>query len=406
MSYLPDERESLKKILELNRENNRLKSRIKQLEDMERPVDLEIASKIFNEMGKSNLTVLNTIDYIDYVLYDKSDNVYKRICNSIMKYCTCRSVCFFHTKVDDYSKLRHQSSFSSMDDLKEYFSDEPEFAGEDLTSFFSFNRSQYIIETLLRIGNNDVKKLSNNLLKLSSSPHSYYMLSINGPVGEYYGYIIVKIDSMVDCVSKLVDYFALLNRINSFILFNFKYIPYFNKLNEELSTAVDTDAMTGVLNKGAMLKYGRELEEKGVKFSIIALDVDRFKSINDSYGHDMGDQVIVKIANIFKKYCTRINGKAFRFGGDEFFGFIIETESRHIRDEVENFIKEVRETKIPLNDENKFISVTVSVGVGCNFDNYDQALKEADENLYYVKEKLNRDNYHLTERNDECGIRD
>ena len=398
MFVLANENELLKQILELNRENKKLKSRIKSMENIERPVDSQIAGQIFNELEKTNLTVLNIIDYIDTIRYSGTDNIYVEICKGIKKYCICESVCFFHTKIEDYSKLKHQSSFDSMTDMVNYFIDEPAYVGDTLPEYFSFRNSEYIIETIMKLENNGVKKLSNEILRLSQSNYSYYLLNVNGQVGEYYGYIVVKVSQLTDIVTKLADTFALLNRINSFILFNFKYIRYFNKLNEELASAVEIDAMTGIYNKGAMLKYGHELELNNVEFSIIALDVDKFKHVNDHYGHDVGDIVIIKIAEIFQKYCTRINGKAFRFGGDEFFGFIVSTEPRHIRDEVENFIQEVRDTEIVYNSQGDSLSVTLSVGVSCKYTCYDEAMKQADKNIYHVKEVLGRNNYYMTER--------
>lgn len=86
---------------------------------------------------------------------------------------------------------------------------------------------------------------------------------------------------------------------------------------DELEESVSHDALTGLGNRTQMLKRIRILIEENHVFSLMFLDLDRFKLINDQYGHDVGDRYLKH----FGKVCSdelKDNGKLFRYGGDEF----------------------------------------------------------------------------------------
>ncbi len=88
------------------------------------------------------------------------------------------------------------------------------------------------------------------------------------------------------------------------------------KINE-LEKKVSDDALTGLGNRMQMIRHMRILIEENKTFSIMFLDLDRFKLINDKYGHNVGDKYLVH----FGKVCSdelKDNGKLYRYGGDEF----------------------------------------------------------------------------------------
>ena len=110
-------------------------------------------------------------------------------------------------------------------------------------------------------------------------------------------------------------------------------------------------------------------------------DIDRFKAVNDTYGHQCGDFVLKQIANAalqtFRKTDT-----VFRFGGEEFVVILTETDIDQARIPLERFRKTVE--TLALQYENKIIDVTVSIGA-CQ---YDDKIKTKEEFLHIVDDAL------------------
>ncbi|MQA22423.1 GGDEF domain-containing protein [Rugamonas rivuli] len=93
------------------------------------------------------------------------------------------------------------------------------------------------------------------------------------------------------------------------------------RLIEELRLRADTDYLTGILNRRAFTAAGnlrlRGARDQGESLAVILFDVDHFKSVNDSYGHDAGDQVLIRIAEVVRD-SLRDGEIVARYGGEEF----------------------------------------------------------------------------------------
>ena len=147
----------------------------------------------------------------------------------------------------------------------------------------------------------------------------------------------------------------------------------------------DKDLMTGLYSKTTAVDYGATVINNKKDFPdtyFMMIDIDNFKGINDTYGHLMGDKVIINIARFLEKHFGAY-GLVSRFGGDEFAVFV--TRSLNEND-IEIKIKEFQSdaASISLGDDRK---VTCSIGV-CHVDNdkkFDDVYKKADEMLYLVK---------------------
>ena len=159
-------------------------------------------------------------------------------------------------------------------------------------------------------------------------------------------------------------------------------IPYY-------ATSEAVDSATGLLNKRACMEYTKAImasNDNKIHYMII-FDVDNFKSINDTYGHLFGDEVLSKIATILN---ANLNGRgiAGRFGGDEFYIFtsnIKDTEDLRIL--LTTMRKELQYAFDSRIDE---FGVTLSVGVSeypKDGNNYENLFKKADKCLYLAKEK-------------------
>jgi diguanylate cyclase (GGDEF)-like protein len=90
--------------------------------------------------------------------------------------------------------------------------------------------------------------------------------------------------------------------------------------NKELHTAVELDFLTGVGNRRALeRKLAEHAQERRpqLESSLLLLDLDHFKQINDQYGHAAGDKVLVRLAELMRRH-TRSSDRIFRYGGEEF----------------------------------------------------------------------------------------
>lgn len=142
------------------------------------------------------------------------------------------------------------------------------------------------------------------------------------------------------------------------------------------------DDLTGLLNKTYLLKQIRKRLKRSSGTLLIA-DLDNFKKLNDSYGHDHGDLVITQVAEVLQN-CFWKADCIGRFGGDEFIIYVNESVTDNIlNDKVQAVIEQVGELsrQYPLSD------LTISIG-GCRCkkgDKYSEVFKRADEALYRVK---------------------
>jgi two-component system, cell cycle response regulator len=160
-----------------------------------------------------------------------------------------------------------------------------------------------------------------------------------------------------------------------------------NRLLEELAL---TDSLTGLPNRRAVEHWAaRELSaaaRHGFPIWVVMADLDRFKSVNDTHGHDAGDVVLKKFAAILKAN-TRASNICGRIGGEEFVAVIGHSDRAGVQIAIERVRQEIeRET---LKIEGATIHVTASFGIagfqGRNAPEFAQLLRDADSALYAAK---------------------
>ena len=148
------------------------------------------------------------------------------------------------------------------------------------------------------------------------------------------------------------------------------------------------DFLTGLSNRHSffeeMNQYYKMAKEKSESFALAMVDVDNFKNINDSLGHDVGDMVLVELAKVLKNNLKGSDIVA-RFGGEEFCIVLKNIEQKKA---LEYFIK-LKESIAAMairTKETKAFNVTVSIGVAFNdASSLDEILKQADMALYHAK---------------------
>lgn len=153
------------------------------------------------------------------------------------------------------------------------------------------------------------------------------------------------------------------------IIFAVELIDEEKNRENNLIYLAQTDLMTGLKNRGSGEKAVKKMIENGVEGIFFMMDADKFKSINDNFGHDVGDKVIKAIADCLKK-TFRADDIVMRIGGDEFaayaVGIVDAAEGKLL---IEKFFAEINQINIPELGERK---ISISVG---------SAIFHAEENL-------------------------
>ena len=177
----------------------------------------------------------------------------------------------------------------------------------------------------------------------------------------------------------------LLFMILGFILYqviNYKSIRD-NKLQKKQAY---TDQLTGRGNRYLFLAVLDKLIKKGKKFAVCFMDLDGFKQINDTMGHDAGDELLVYLARTFDEKLPQ-NAVAYRLGGDEFAIVIQNVKTTHDVTKILDYMKKQFEVPILIHDTS--ISLQYSLGVAIypeDADNKTDLIMYADDAMYYIKE--------------------
>ena len=151
------------------------------------------------------------------------------------------------------------------------------------------------------------------------------------------------------------------------------------KFKEKLTHTAYFDKLTGLPNRAAYIK---DIEERKVPYSILFLDLDGFKLINDTFGHETGDQVLSIIGS--RLLMSLENMSVFRLGGDEFIVILESTNSLEIINTTKD-IHEILGKDMYLN--NQIVNISTSIGISIVNDKNKDSLKEADIAMYEAKKE-------------------
>ena len=158
---------------------------------------------------------------------------------------------------------------------------------------------------------------------------------------------------------------------------------------QKIRQLAQTDHLTGLANRSALSKFLKHefarVERTGTKVACLYFDLDKFKPINDTYGHLMGDFVLVEIAKRLRETARKTDCTA-RIGGDEFVVVITDVENKeHIKRALTRLINAI---EAPIISEVGMLNISASVGYAVYPDNaksLDELLKKADEQMYKQK---------------------
>ena len=160
------------------------------------------------------------------------------------------------------------------------------------------------------------------------------------------------------------------------------------KEKELLEDKMNRDHLTQVYNRKKMQEDLDHFinQNNSNLLCAIFIDADRFKDINDNFGHDAGDRTLQYLANKLQNHANYLNGEVYRYGGEEFVILCFLPK--------EQIIKKVEDLRVDIKSQsvyhrNKDISLTVSIGVAFydEFKNKDLLVQKADEAVYKAKDK-------------------
>ncbi|TPH12890.1 GGDEF domain-containing protein [Litorilituus lipolyticus] len=185
------------------------------------------------------------------------------------------------------------------------------------------------------------------------------------------------------------------NAMNSKLSENTVSLEAMKKIVEEktkvLQQLSDTDPLTKVANRRALFERGNMEYSRGIRGSnqltILLLDCDLFKSINDKYGHLFGDEVLKHVCNICDEAIRDIDFLA-RYGGEEFIVILPECDIDGGVD-IANRIQQLLAQQ-PIKNNSKLVKLTLSIGVSslsANHESFEDLIGDADKAMYIAKER-------------------
>lgn len=183
---------------------------------------------------------------------------------------------------------------------------------------------------------------------------------------------------------------------NDFLYKGFTEEEFYARLNanleilelfEDVKKQANIDPLTGLYNRRYLFNHGigmYQIAKKDKKdFAVAIIDIDKFKDINDTYGHDMGDIAIQEVTKILEKHITEY-GLISRLGGEEFCLVL----SNRTKAEVQRLLDAIRVSfeKNIIKTSKCTLNYTVSIGCAFDFKNsLDEMIQDADQGLYDAK---------------------
>lgn len=170
-----------------------------------------------------------------------------------------------------------------------------------------------------------------------------------------------------------------------------KVMVRLQRANQELEQRSNEDGLTGLYNRRYLnQEFKREFrrcKRNGSILTVMMLDIDHFKALNDRYGHLLGDQVLIELAQLLKRNLQRASDSLYRYGGEEFTVLLPDTDEIGARELAYKLATAVRQHEFDTDQGPLRITISIGVAVAAAdvYDQPTQLLAVADEALYRAK---------------------
>lgn len=236
----------------------------------------------------------------------------------------------------------------------------------------------------------------------------YHMPGLNGAQGislirEIHGHshtpiVMVTSENSNDSQNEAFEY-GVIDFVSKPILFpslaqKIKNICNERQIKKQLEDLAFKDDLTGLFNRRSLMPYlERELnrcKRLGHYCSVVTLDIDHFKSVNDDYGHDVGDQALKLVSDTLLNYFQRTVDYVARLGGEEFVLVLSNIESLNVQEQLQECRNAIKKIRLVANDKevDRVISISaggITVAPTSNIRNHEILLKASDTLLYQAK---------------------
>lgn len=157
---------------------------------------------------------------------------------------------------------------------------------------------------------------------------------------------------------------------------------------KQMENKATRDQLTGLHNRGYLFEVGQQVFTKArtnqLPLAVGILDIDLFKNVNDTYGHEVGDLALINVANLFKKHCHK-HDIVIRLGGEEFCFLISSSNNPEVYFEM--LRRSIETMELPLQNGGK-LKITASIGIAYELgETLENTLHTADMALYQAKEQ-------------------
>ena len=156
---------------------------------------------------------------------------------------------------------------------------------------------------------------------------------------------------------------------------------------ETLRYNMNHDVLTGLYNRRYFEQRIESISDSQISQYVIAMvDIDFFKKVNDTYGHEAGDAVLAEVAACLKETANGSN-LAVRWGGEEFILYFPKAKPEQIHPVMEALRQRIENMVIPSAEHMICVTITVGIATGMTYKNYEKVIKSADEKLYLGKQR-------------------
>ena len=262
-----------------------------------------------------------------------------------------------------------------------------------------FNSTPYLndnYESIIEILNKRDREIrEQQYLDFSLDEKDIHRLTIIPISFKEYNYRMVIVNNSIMDKNKNEEFMIILNKSFEVILDKMENYHKIIKLSNQ-------DGLTKLENRLSYMIKSKELDLMKQHITFVYLDLFQLKSINDLYGHQIGDMYIIKTAEILKKYFPsyKFSSKAYmtskkfetgdnvyRVGGDEFVVLSTNKTTEQVEELMANIVQEVEKIGLSINN-NPITSINYGISERCNMESMDELYKMADERLYENKNAM------------------